>query len=965
MELFAPRGYKPGVEMYKAGRYEEAIEQLTQAVQASPRHAKSHFRLGMSHFKLKQWDQAHSAIKTATDLEPGMADWRVQLAHSAKALAKTTGAAAAPATPAVKKPAAAVKKVAAKPAAKAAAKPAVKTVVKAPVLPDAAVQGMQQLLLRRDLDGLDKIASLGETWTSMAPSAGANRARFLLYLTAERAIAQHDAAGLAQAISELEAAGFLQPVTYYQAVAAYMAGDFAGAIDLAQLYLFSSKTRAAALHLVTSAGALAGDTDVAWQAAASAAKLKPNALAWHYLAALVQTPADGMRLITLWQEGLHSGVTVGYDHYRSNALIDGLVRADKFLLAKSIAIDAMVKVRAAKTPDVYAKKTLRTASDDFVPEWLGPFEHIDSAVMREPGRFGYVLGRSAAILAGAAVDAFCVRHTALAVERGDLTLAFPGDVEFGVFGKRALGAARAAMVASGEFRISVGQDVDSVRMKHASGITVAVIQHNVVGDDVHHRDGGVIFKNADFALRQADVGGVAVGMPENSDLYLSEYFFDWRATGAGFCLLAQAKNVAAVAQPELLKIRLYQRLVDAIIAGNQAVVDACHVRLHGLGEQKAIEKYYVKPVGVALRNLLEFKTVQPQVVLYMSGLENVGYQGNMWLPVLERLGLRVAIVVREKGIAQQLLATEIPVFFMETMRDLELLEASGVRTILYPANTQKNIHTLRFFNLNHFFINHGESDKVVNQSKFLMAYDKLLVAGPMAEQRMRDARLPLRPEQIEHVGRPQVELMLDRVETPRTELRTILYAPTWEGFVEEANYSSVNEYGMAMLKILAGLPNVKVFFKPHPYTGFNKAGKNGVFLAEMTRFAQANGIELVESGAPIFEYMNASDLMITDISSVLNDYLYTWKPMILTNPRGETLARLHQEYPSTPATYVLDEPTAVARLLGRIEQDDALFATRQEVCRQSLGDIPEGSMEKFRRIVTESVTMGPLPSLKD
>jgi hypothetical protein len=294
---------------------------------------------------------------------------------------------------------------------------------------------------------------------------------------------------------------------------------------------------------------------------------------------------------------------------------------------------------------------------------------------------------------------------------------------------------------------------------------------------------------------------------------------------------------------------------------------------------------------------------------------------------------------------------------METMRDLELLESSGVRTILYPANTQKNVHTLRFFNLNHFFINHGESDKVVNQSKFLMAYDKLLVAGPMAEQRLRDARLPVRPEQIEHVGRPQVELMLDRVETPRGELRTILYAPTWEGFVEEANYSSVNEYGMAMLSTLSRLPNVKVLFKPHPYTGYDKAGKNGAFLIEMTRFANANGIEMVDSAAPIFDYMNMSDLMITDISSVLNDYLYTWKPMILTNPRGQATDLLHKEYPSTPATYVLDEPTAVGRLLARIETDDELFPVRVDICRQSLGDIPEGSMAKFSRIVRESVAI--------
>lgn len=954
IEFFAPTGYKTGLALYKAGQYAEAIEQLNNAVRAAPRHAKSHFKLGMSYFKLKQWDSAHAAIKTATDLEPDVAEWRVQLAHSAKLLSKTPIAAASVGAKAAPVKKAAAKSVPAKPVPKPSAALA-KAPAKAPVVPDAAVQALQQLLIKFDLDGLDKIASLGETWTSMAPGKNANRARFLLYLNAQRYIVERNLAGLAEVIAELENAGFSQPVIYFKAVAAYLVADYPTCIELAQMYLFSSKTRAGALHLLVSAAALVGDTDVAWQAASSAIRGTPNALAWRYLAALVRTPADGMRLLTLWQDCLNMGITVGYDRFRSNALIDGLVRADKFLLAKNIAIESLKTVHAAKNPGVYAKQRLRIGVEDHHPEWLGPFEYLDSSVMADVARFRFAMKRTVAILDQAAVQAFCTRHTLLAIEREQLELAFPGDVELGVFGVRALGEASSALAASGEYLISVARDRSAVRMKHLSGVTVTIRQHDVVGDAVHHFDGGVVFSNADFGLTQVDFDGAALWVPDNIDKYLSEYFFDWREVGASFSLLAQAKNVADIAQPELLKIRLYQTVVDALVAGNAPLVEACYRRLHGLGEQVAIEKLYTLPVGAPLQNLLEMKTLRPQVVLYLSGLENVGYQGNMWLPVLQRLDVRCAIVVREKGIAKQLQATDIPVFFMETMRDLELLESSGVRTILYPANTQKNVHTLRFFNLNHFFINHGESDKVVNQSKFLMAYDKLLVAGPMAEQRLRNARLPLRPEQIEHVGRPQVELMLDRIETPRSELRTILYAPTWEGFVEEANYSSVNEYGMAMLSTLSRMPNVKVLFKPHPYTGYDKAGKNGAFLIEMTRFANANGIEMVDSAAPIFDYMNMSDLMITDISSVLNDYLYTWKPMILTNPRGQATDLLHNEYPSTPATYVLNEPTSVARLLERIEQDDALFPTRVEICRQSLGDIPEGSMVKFSRIVSESV----------
>ena len=110
-----------------------------------------------------------------------------------------------------------------------------------------------------------------------------------------------------------------------------------------------------------------------------------------------------------------------------------------------------------------------------------------------------------------------------------------------------------------------------------------------------------------------------------------------------------------------------------------------------------------------------------RVVLYVSGLENVGYQANMWIPVLERLSVNAAIVIRERRIANELDPTYLPVYFMESLRDVELLEEGGVRVILYPANPQKNVQALRLHRLSHYCINHGESDKVVNQSKFLMA----------------------------------------------------------------------------------------------------------------------------------------------------------------------------------------------------------------------------------------------------
>jgi len=351
---------------------------------------------------------------------------------------------------------------------------------------------------------------------------------------------------------------------------------------------------------------------------------------------------------------------------------------------------------------------------------------------------------------------------------------------------------------------------------------------------------------------------------------------------------------------------------------------------------------------------LLFETYRPQVVLYVTGMENAAYQGNMWIPVMEKLDAKVAIVTREKDVADGLAPTKLPIFHMSSMRQLELLQEAGVKTILYPGNTQKNVQTLRFNRLNHFFINHGESDKAVNQSKFMMAYDKLLVAGPLAEQRLKEAGLPVRPGQVVQVGRPPVELLLTRPDHLPQPIRRILYAPTWEGFVDEANYASVSDFGLTMLRALPADQDRHIVFKPHPYTGSTRTTTRHIFQ-EMLAFCRAHGVEVVDGRRSVYDCMERSDLLITDISSTIPDYLYTLKPMILTNPATLTHEVMHTMYPSSRATYILDRPGEIAALVEAIGRDDAMLEQRREISRYILGDIPEGALKRFNRVINDSL----------
>lgn len=358
-----------------------------------------------------------------------------------------------------------------------------------------------------------------------------------------------------------------------------------------------------------------------------------------------------------------------------------------------------------------------------------------------------------------------------------------------------------------------------------------------------------------------------------------------------------------------------------------------------------------KILATQVQNLEELK---PQVAVYVSGLANVAYQINQWLPVLEELDEKVVIIVRQRSIYRGMHSTRIPIIYAKKAMHVELVLEKGVRTVLYPANPMQNLHALRHFKLNHFFINHGESDKAVNQNKLLLAYDKLLVGGSLAHRRLLEAGLKLRRDQVEYVGRPQAEMALDQTDSlADNEIKTVLYAPTWEGFVEEVNYSSVYKFGLDVVESLVG-GGFKVIFKPHPYTG-SRSSVARQYLDAIKSFCEKHDVEVVDSMVSIHSCMNRSDLLVTDVSSVLNEYLVTRKPVILCVTERLSGVNVTAEFPSSRAAYHLEKPMEAGELVNLISKEDTLVKQREAVRKDSLGDFSEGALNQFKAIISESV----------
>lgn len=371
----------------------------------------------------------------------------------------------------------------------------------------------------------------------------------------------------------------------------------------------------------------------------------------------------------------------------------------------------------------------------------------------------------------------------------------------------------------------------------------------------------------------------------------------------------------------------------------------------------------VRPALAQLRDILRskrqfqedvarFLSDPPKIIAYLSGPSDVAYQINQWTSVLERLSVKTAIILRNPGIYAQMKPTTLDVYYARGGREVEWFVNNGPKVVLYPNNREQNVNSLRHYELTHVFINHGESDKSVNQSKMLMAYDHLFVGGAMAEKRLRDVGLPIRDRQIVHVGRPQAEMMLTP-RVPDAPVRNILYAPTWEGGVQATDYSSVGPFGLDVLKRIIADGRFKLRLKLHPLTGSSSARARD-YRAQIESLCLNSPLcEIAPAGGSIHDAMNWSDLMICDVSAVLGDYLPSEKPIVLCTHFQSAGEDVEKEFPLSAAAYKLSRLTDLDAILEDVTTTDSRLEARKHVRNLALG--AQGSFDRFEAALLAAI----------
>ncbi|MCG5467261.1 CDP-glycerol glycerophosphotransferase family protein [Micromonospora sp. LAH09] len=348
-------------------------------------------------------------------------------------------------------------------------------------------------------------------------------------------------------------------------------------------------------------------------------------------------------------------------------------------------------------------------------------------------------------------------------------------------------------------------------------------------------------------------------------------------------------------------------------------------------------------VGRALRRH------QPEFLLYFSAPPGSEYQVTMWLPYLQRIGRPFLVVLREpEFLAPIAAATDAPVVYCPTLRAMDEALVPSLRAAFYVNHGAKNSHCIRFTQLTHVQLHHGDSDKAPSANPVSGIFDRIFVAGPAAIDRYARAGVQIPADKFVVVGRPQVESIEVRAEPARGLANpTVLYTPTWTGHHADADYCSLPVAEELLRRLLAR--GATVILRAHPYTAQNPASARQVgrltelLAADRARTGRPHVFGAAARELSLTECVNASDALVSDVSGVISDYLYSGKPYAVTD-MGDAGDRFTERFPLAGSGYVLRQDMSnVDAVLTALLDTDPLAAERWATRRRYLGDFPAES----------------------
>jgi len=288
----------------------------------------------------------------------------------------------------------------------------------------------------------------------------------------------------------------------------------------------------------------------------------------------------------------------------------------------------------------------------------------------------------------------------------------------------------------------------------------------------------------------------------------------------------------------------------------------------------------------------------------------------------------------------------VPMVLCESVAEVDNIVVPSLRAAFYANNGMKNVHMVRFNQLTHVQLLHGDSDKASSYNPVTAMFDKIYVAGQAGIDRYAANNVYIDSEKFVIVGRPQVSTIATATGPVREMTHpTVLYATTWSGLYADADYSSVANGPKIVAELLRR--GCTVIFRPHPLT--RRTASLRMIASQIDQMLAA---DRAKTGRPhlygtaattttsLIECFNKADAMISDVSGVASDFLYSGKPLAMTDMLGAG-PRFALVNPLARAAYVLNRDASnLTEVLDNLLRADPLAETRLTVKKYYLGDFP-------------------------
>jgi CDP-Glycerol:Poly(glycerophosphate) glycerophosphotransferase len=316
---------------------------------------------------------------------------------------------------------------------------------------------------------------------------------------------------------------------------------------------------------------------------------------------------------------------------------------------------------------------------------------------------------------------------------------------------------------------------------------------------------------------------------------------------------------------------------------------------------------------LATKDTKSLAGLTPKFAVFFDGDEETLYQIRMWIKPFENVGLEWIIITRRPSMANELQKmTKKAQVIIARDRDklIEVCNLPSLKFIMYVNNARENTEVVRFPHLMHAQLMHGDSEKTASFNPVSGMFTKIFVAGQAGVDRYERNGVKIAADKFEIVGRPQLGGMNVATGPVNPKEPTVLVAPTWGGSALGEELSSLTVTPQLVQALLDA--GASVVYRPHPFCARTAEGAHIIREVHelLEQHANSTGRNHVygpaaETEITVNQAANMSDMIVSDLSGIMSDWLFSLKPYLLVS-MDQSAKDFAERYPMGKSGVVVD-----------------------------------------------------------